>query len=121
MFVPVVHREHEEPLSARGRDLGERLATAIREFQRQYPGTSDDDLRGALRHAGRTTGLRPRGKERQALAVIAGLVAAFLGAGLFLRDASSGPGPTAGPYLAVAIGTLAAVVGAAIAIGRRRG
>lgn len=121
MFIPVVHHhEHEEPLSPRGRDLGEHLATSIREFQRQYPGTSDDDLRGALRHAGQMTGLRPRGKDRQALAVVAGLVAAFLGVGLFLRQGAGGADATAVPWVgvAVALGAIGAILGAVLA--RRR-
>ena len=46
VFIPVVpHRP--APLSPRARDLARRLKDEVEKFERQYPGTSREDLRAA--------------------------------------------------------------------------
>lgn len=108
-FVPVVPQE--EPPSPRARDLGNRLAEVIETFQRQYPGTSPEDIRRAMRLAAPGGG----GDLQRRKAVVAlGLVAALV-AGLVASLFSSGGqnvhrGLPPFGILAVLIGVLLVVV-----------
>ncbi len=119
VFVPVIV-PHEEP-STRARDLARRLEEVILTFERQYPGTSPEDVRHAVRVATAGTGggsdLR---QARLVMALVAGLIA--FGVGIFAlvnreSGALGGEGAPAMPW--VIFGMLAAGLGVLVALRRR--
>ena len=89
--------------SPRARDLGNRLAEAIETFQRQYPGTTTEDIRQAVRLATRGE----RDVRRPRLAVGLALLG-MLVAGMVSLLASKGVGAMEGPVPVVAIAIVAA-------------
>jgi hypothetical protein len=113
VYVPTpVHREE----SPRVRELSQRLAEVIMEYQRQYP-MSGDEIRAALRLAATpSTGVAPQ----RVAAVVAALVAALLGAGLMFARAG-GPEsrfPVVLPM--VILGGVVAALGIMLAVRRSR-
>ena len=118
VFVPVVVA-HAEP-SARARDLARRLEETIATFERQYSGTSPEDIRQAVRLATAGSGGNLRAAK---LAMVGVALAISLGVGLlaFLKRGSGGLGGEGDPALIfVILGVLAGVVAALVAA-RRRG
>jgi predicted lipid-binding transport protein (Tim44 family) len=118
VFIPIVAHEAKPP-SARALDLARRLREQIDLFERQYPGTSREDLRAAAAIAIGEGASRPLARKR-AVAAMLGVVAAILGAGLVVQSSTGQTGAKTGwPMIAVAIAT-AAVAVAAAAIRRSR-
>lgn len=116
VFVPVTaHRA--TPPSARAIDLARRLKAEIEKFDREYPGTSREDLRTAAALA-----IGERGASvpaaRRAVAAAMGIVAALLGLGLAVAS-SRDPGALAN-VMPVAVAVLIAAGVAVIAVVRRR-
>ena len=116
VFVPMVaHRA--TPPSARAGDLARRLEAEIEKFDREYPGTSREDLRTAAALAiGEQGGRVP--PARQALGAVVGVLAGLVGLGVVLL--SKGGPPGAEGVVPVAVAVLVAAGIAAIAIARRR-
>jgi hypothetical protein len=116
VFVPMVPPPSAP--SARARDLASRLAEVVETFQRQYPGTSREDIRQAVRLATRGE----RDVQRPRLAVGVGLaVLGMLVAGIVSLLASKGAGAMEGTVPVVAIGIVAAAVALMVALRRRDG
>jgi phosphotransferase system glucose/maltose/N-acetylglucosamine-specific IIC component len=113
-FIPMVPPPPAP--SARARDLANRLAEVVATFQRQYPGTSREDIRQAVRLA--TQGERDVQRPRMAVALG---VLGMLVAGIVSLLASKGAGAMEGTVPVVAIGIVAAVVAMMVALRRRDG
>ncbi len=106
-FVPHVPRQTASP---EAQDLANRIAALVQDYRRDHPDLSERDVHDAMHAA---AGEGSRRTDRRALSVIAGLVAAFVGLGLFLREggtavASDGPFPVVA--IAIAVVLLAGVV-----------
>ena len=113
-FVPMVPPPPAP--SARARDLAHRLAEVVETFQRQYPGTSREDIRQAVRLATRGERNVQRPRLAAGLAVLGALVA-----GIVSLLASKGVGAMEGTVPVVAIGIVAVVVAMMVALRRRDG
>jgi VIT1/CCC1 family predicted Fe2+/Mn2+ transporter len=102
----------EQPESPRVRELSQRLARTIDEFQRQYP-MKANEIRQALRIA---AGETSRGERSAGLPLIVGaLVFAGLAGVLFFQASGEG-----GPWITVVlVGTILIAVGLIVA--RRKG
>lgn len=116
VFVPMVAHQAKPP-SARALDLARRLKEQIDLFERQYPGTSREDLRAAAAIAiGEESAAVPA--RRRAIAAALGMTAAIGAVTLILaQGAREGGGTTAWPMVATAIAIAAA--GAVVAVVRR--
>jgi len=117
VFIPMAaHRT--APPSARALDLSRRLKAEIDKFEREYPGTSAEDLRTAADLAVGPTAPRAMDKRRAVAVAMAG-VAALVGlVGVFSARQGAGLEGGAFPLVAVLlVGGLAAGVVAAL---RRR-
>ena len=90
VFVPVPRTNRD--VTVRARDLSQRLAQAIREFQQNHPGTTSEDVRQAVRMAAEGSGVSRGGsaQQRAAIAVVLGILFAGLGAFAFLERAGGG-------------------------------
>ena len=113
-FVPIVPPPAAP--SPRARDLANRLAEAIETFQRQYPGTSTEDIRQAVRLATRGERNVQRPRLAAGLAVLGALVA-----GIVSLLASKGVGALEGTVPVVAIGIVVAGLAVVVALRRRDG
>ncbi|HXV91059.1 MAG TPA: hypothetical protein VD707_06790 [Gemmatimonadales bacterium] len=106
-FVPHVPRQTASP---EAQDLANRIAALVQDYRRDHPDLSERDVHDAMHAA---AGEGSRRTDRRALSVIAGLVAAFVGLGVFLREGGSALGPD-GTFpivgVAIAIAVLAALV-----------
>jgi fatty acid desaturase len=110
-MFPIVPHHQREP-SPRAKDLGRRLAEAIREFEHSYPGTSAEDLRAAFQVAVEQTGHRPRAL-RARVAIAVGAIAVALGVGLAVsQGAGSQEGPV--PWVFISVAAVAALAAVAI-------
>ncbi len=116
VFVPIVAHEAKPP-SARALDLARRLKEQVELFERQYPGTSREDLRAAAAIAiGEEAGTAAVPARKRAVVAVLGVIVAILGAGLVVQSSTGEAGAKpAGPMIAVAIaiacaGVLAAVI-----------
>ena len=117
VFIPMVaHRA--TPPSARAIDLARRLQAEIEKFDREYPGTSKEDLRTAAAIAIGDQGGRTAA-PRKAVAAVLGIVTAALGAGLAIASASDPGGISNAMPVAVAVLLAAGVAAFAIARPRR--
>jgi predicted lipid-binding transport protein (Tim44 family) len=118
VFVPIVAHEAKPP-SARALDLARRLKEQVELFERQYPGTSREDLRAAAAIAiGEEASTQPA--RKRAVAAMLGVVAAVLGAGLVVQSSVGRTGAKPEwPMMAVTIAIIAVAVAAA-AIRRSR-
>jgi hypothetical protein len=110
-FVPHVPRQTASP---EAQDLANRINALIQDYQRSHPDLTDRDLRDALEAAGAGGGRRA---DPRAPAVIAGLVAAFIGLGVFLREGGSAAGFD-GTFPVVAVAVAVALL-AAVLVRRR--
>jgi hypothetical protein len=106
-FVPHVPRQTASP---EAQDLANRIAALVQDYRRDHPDLRERDVHDAMHAA---AGEGSRRTDRRALSVIAGLVAAFVGLGVFLREGGSALGPD-GTFpivgVAIAIAVLAALV-----------
>lgn len=107
VFVPVP--PPSQRLTARARELTDRLEQAIEAYRRQYPGLTNDEIRAALARAAGTT--PTPAVRRQALALVVGLLAAAIGGMMVFFRAEGGGAPAPGgggesavPMVAVAVG-----------------
>lgn len=115
VFVPMTaHRA--TPPSARALDLARRLQAEIEKFNREYPGTSEEDLRTAANIAIGAGGT-PAPAQRRVIAAAISMagVLVLLGA-MFMANRDAG---TATPFLKEA-GVLLAVFAAVLGIALRR-
>ena len=111
VFIPQVPRQTASP---EAQDLANRIAALVQDYRRDHPQLSERGVHDALQAA---SGGGTRRTDRRAVAVIAGLVAAFVGLGVFLREGGAARGPDGSfPIVAVAI----AVVVLAVLVVRRR-
>lgn len=115
-FVPYVPPSRQtQNLSPRAQELNARLSTAIEDFRRYYPDTTDADVRRALdaagsRHAG------PSSRQAALAMFVAGLVAAGVGALVAAGGVPENIGPRA--WIGAAVAGFAVVV-AILRIARR--
>ena len=96
VFVPIPPPDRQ--VSIRSRDLSQRLAQVIREFQQNHPGTTSQDVRQAVQLAAEGSGVSRGGtrQQRAAVALVLGvLFAGGLGTFAFLERAGGGEGPPA--------------------------
>ena len=118
VFIPVVaHRP--APPSARAQDLARRLKEEVDKFERQYPGTSREDLRAAAAIAigEEPVAVPPR---RRAAAVIVGLVTSLGVLGLLMEFAArKESNSAAAPWSMMAVGLVIACVAVVAAVIRR--
>lgn len=115
VFIPVVpHRP--TPASPRALDLARRLKDEVDKFERQYPGTSREELRAAAAIAigeDATAKVPPR---RAIGAAAAGIIAALGGLGIVTqvsRPDGGAPGVPAA-LIAVVVACLAIIVSAVL-------
>lgn len=116
VFIPVVAHQPAPP-SARAQDLARRLKEEVDKFERQYPGTSREDLRAAAAIAiGEEAGTAAAPARKRAAVAVLGVIVAILGAGLVVQSSTGEAGAKpAWPMIAVAVaiacaGVLAAVI-----------
>lgn len=107
VFIPQVPQQTASP---EAQDLANRIAALVQDYRRDHPDLSARDVHDALQAA---AGERGRRTDRRAVAVIAGLVAAFVGLGVLLRAGGSAVGPD-GTFpivgVAIAVAVLVALV-----------
>lgn len=106
VFVPIPPPDRQ--VSIRARDLSQRLAQVIREFQQNHPGTTSEDVRQAVQRAAEGTGVSRGGtrQQRAAIAVVLGvLFAGGLGTFVFLERAGGGEVPQ-GTWMIAGVGVL---------------
>lgn len=118
VFIPVVAHQPAPP-SARAQDLARRLKEEVDKFERQYPGTSREDLRAAAAIAigEESVTVPPR---RRAAAVIVGLVTSMGVLGVVMEFASrKESGSAAAPWSMMAVGIVIACVAVVAAVIRR--
>ena len=117
-FIPVMAPQPAPP-SPRAQDLARRLKEEVDKFERQYPGTSREDLRAAAAIAigEESVSLPPR---RKAAAMIVALAASMgiLGIVLELTTAKESGSATA-PWSLAVVGTVIALVAVLATIIRR--
>ena len=102
VFVPTPPRETASP---QAQDLANRIASLIADYQRSHPDLGARDVEDALRAVG-GGGRRGRGgrEQRAAAAAAAGLLAAFVGLGVFLQQGGGVPWPGVGMVTAIVVG-----------------
>ena len=118
-FIPVM-AQRPAPPSARAQDLARRLKEEVDKFERQYPGTSREDLRAAAAIAigEESVTVPPR---RQATAAIVGVITAMGVLGLVMELATrKESGSASAPWAMVAVAIVIAAVGVVAAVLRRR-
>jgi len=94
--------------------LSQRIQDLIRDFQHQYPMTNGE-IRQALLHAAGRAG----GGSRPVALLVAGVMVAVLGVGLFVARSAGSGGDAPIPIVAV-VGLFAALIAAVVAIRRAR-
>ena len=118
VFIPVVAHQPAPP-SARAQDLARRLKEEVDKFERQYPGTSREELRAAAAIAigEESVTVPPRRAAAAAIvAVITGLGILGLVMELATREES---GATTGPWPVIAVSIVIASLAAVAAVIRR--
>ncbi len=101
VYVPTPRPE--EPPSPRVRELSRQLEQVADEFRRRYA-MSDAEVRQALEHAaGRRGGA---GVRHPAVAILAGVVVALVGLGVFVSRAGEPGGAPTVPWVEIAIGVV---------------
>jgi len=107
VFIPQVPQQTASP---EAQELANRIAALVQDYRRDHPDLSEREVHDAMRAAAGESG---RKTDRRAVAVIAGLVAAFVGLGVFLRQGAAAGGPDGSfPVVAgaIAIAVLVALV-----------
>jgi hypothetical protein len=112
VFIPMVPQRVAAPPSARALDLGRRLKDEVERFERQYPGTSPEDLRAAAIIA---IGEEPKAvsPRRRIAAILVGMIAALGVLGVMMQNVAtevSSPWPVVAMMAAVSVASLVAVV-----------
>jgi hypothetical protein len=118
VFIPVVAQQAAPP-SARALDLARRLKEEIDKFERQYPGTSREDLRAAAAIAigEESVTVPPR---RKAAAAIVGVITAMGILGLVMELATrKASGSASAPWSFMVVAIVIAGVGVVAAVLRR--
>ena len=118
VFIPVVAHQPAPP-SARAQDLARRLKEEVDKFERQYPGTSREELRAAAAIAiGEESATVPprRAAAAAIVAVITGLGILGLVMELATREES---GAATGPWPVIAVSIVIASLAAVAAVIRR--
>ncbi len=118
VFIPVVAHQQAPP-SARAQDLARRLKEEVDKFERQYPGTSREELRAAAAIAiGEESATVPprRAAAAAIVAVITGLGILGLVMELATREES---GAATGPWPVIAVSIVIASLAAVAAVIRR--
>jgi hypothetical protein len=109
VFVPVV--PPPRPPSGRALDLGRRLKAEVERFEKEYPGTSREDLRAAANLAiGEDSSTVPA--RRRVAAILMGMMGALVALGVAMTGASkqgAAPWPIMAMIVAVIIVGLLAV------------
>jgi hypothetical protein len=121
VFIPVVpHRPVEH--SPRALDLARRLKDEVEKFERQYPGTSREDLRTAAAIAIGDDSPAKVPPRRAIAAAITGIVAALGGLGLVMELSQREGGAPELPVIAVAVMVACVgIIAAAVLRSRRQG
>jgi hypothetical protein len=115
VFVPVV--PPPRPPSGRALDLGRRLKTEVERFEKEYPGTSREDLRAAANLAiGEESPTIPA--RRRVAAILAGMMGALVALGVAMKGAA-GQGAAPWPIMAMIVAVMIAGL-AAVAVRRSR-
>jgi hypothetical protein len=117
-FIPVV-AQRPAPPSARAQDLARRLKEEVDKFERQYPGTSREDLRAAAAIAigEESVTVPPR---RKAAAMIVALAASMGVLGIVLELTTvKEPGSATAPWSLAVVGTVIALVAVLATVIRR--
>ena len=107
MFIMPVPQQAPPP-TARSRELGRRINDLVRDFKRDHPDVTDDEVRSALLHTAPTAGANPT-NARRAIAVLVGIMAAFTAGSMVLGDGSTRAGSGVWMYVGVAIGVVGLV------------
>ena len=100
------------PPTARSRELGKRIDDLVRDFKRDHPDVTDDELRSALLHAAPTASGPNPTNARRAI----GILVAFLAAGFAMTAVNGGGSTRAGSGVWMFIGVAAGVAGLAFAV-----
>ena len=104
VIVPPVH----SLASPTALDLGQRIVNAVQEYRQTHPGTSDEDVREALRIASMNA---PGGGRRGVrVAILAATVAALAGTLLVWHGPHRVPFPTSAPFILLVVAVLAIMV-----------
>jgi hypothetical protein len=105
VIVPPVH-SFASPTAL---DLGQRIVNAVQEYRQTHPGTSDEDVREALRIASMNG---PAGGRRGARVAILAATAAAVAVTLLIwrQPAHRVPFPTSVPFILLAVTVLAILV-----------
>ncbi|HEX9564417.1 MAG TPA: hypothetical protein VF981_10620 [Gemmatimonadaceae bacterium] len=116
IFIPMGGDEATPTQTRHSRELGNRVEQVIRDFQREHPELTDDEIRAALAGSSLVTRHRrqPGGRSRQ-VALLAGVAAALVGvvAGALGDSAGDGAGGSL-PWML--FGGLAAAVVVLVAV-----
>ena len=98
VFIPQVPQQTASP---EAQELANRIAALVQDYRRDHPQLSEREVHDAMQAA---SGGGTRRPDRRAVAVIAGLVAAFVGLGVFLREGGAARGLDGSFLVPVAIG-----------------
>ena len=98
VFIPQVPQQTASP---EAQELANRIAALVQDYRRDHPQLSEREVHDAMQAASGGATRRP---DRRAVAVIAGLVAAFVGLGVFLREGGAARGLDDSFLVPVAIG-----------------
>jgi len=125
MFIPVQSHVPTPTQTKHSRELGRRVEHLIREYQREYPELTEDEIRAALSHSSLAgDDVAPAVQKRRAVGVALGL-AGLVAAGLAAMISSGGGGAVSGggngplPWLIVA-GLVAVLAGVAVLVAATR-
>jgi hypothetical protein len=105
-FVPYVPTPPRETASPQAQDLANRIASLIADYQCSHPDLGACDVEDALRAAagGDDAGRAVRSVRRVSALVLGGVVAALLGAGVYIQQRGGAPWSGVGVVAAIAIG-----------------
>jgi len=112
IIVPVPQQAPPPPPTARSRELGRRIDDLVRDFKRDHPDVTNDELRSALLHsAPAASGPDPRNARRAI-----GLLVAFLASGLAITVLMESRSTRASGGAWLFIGVAVGVAGLAFAV-----
>ena len=105
------------PPTARSRELGKRIDDLVRDFKRDHPDVTDDELRSALLHSA-PNGRPDPTNARRSMAIL-GATAAVVAGGIALIQGSTRPGGGGAWMFIVVAAALAGLAFAVIQFARR--
>lgn len=119
MFIPMSQDEGMPTQTRHSRELASRVERAIRDFQRDHPELTDDEIRAALASTARLApGQNRRLPVRRRVGLVAGATGAVLAGGFALVNERSGGGQLA--WLVAAGALLVAAIVVALLVAARR-